>query len=312
MSLRAATLALAALAPMQAQALSLEFPAISSTVAEHSARKDSYFVPTGPFTEGPISGLTAEGAVVQQSWKVGGGSLTTLQILAPLREQLQSAGYQTIYECEARICGGFDFRYQIDILPEPDMHVNLGDFRYLAARRESDEGPEYAVLVVSRSANAGFVQLTRIGRSRPDPAMTTSTKTPAPQATLAPAGPIGDLLESHGHATLDDLYFQTGSSELGAQDFASLQSLAGYLAARPERRVVLVGHTDSQGALDRNVALSERRARAVRERLIQQYDVPLDQVDAKGVGYLAPRASNLTDEGRAQNRRVEVILTSTQ
>ncbi|MDJ0826288.1 MAG: OmpA family protein [Rhodobacter sp.] len=311
MSLRAALLASVFFAP-EAQALSLEFPALATPMAEQSESKDSYFVPTTPFQDGSVIGITAEGAVTQQSWKVGGGSLTTLQILAPLREQLGDAGYETIYECEAQICGGFDFRYEIDILPEPDMHVNLGDYRYHAARRAHDEGPEYAVLIVSRSANAGFVQLTRVGRAQPEAAATTSTKTPAPNASLAPTGPIGDQLEAHGHATLDDLYFQTGSSELGPDSFASLASLAEYLAARPDRRVVLVGHTDAQGALDRNVALSERRARAVMERLIKQHDVPAGQVDAKGVGYLAPRASNLTEEGRAQNRRVEAILTSTE
>lgn len=310
--IRAATLALAALAPVHAAALSLDFPAISSTLAEVSTAKDSYFVPTGPYSEGRIAGITAEGAVLQQSWKVGSGSLTTLQILAPLRDQLRNAGFETLYECESRGCGGFDFRYQIELLPEPDMHVNLGDYRYLAARRQNEDEPDYAVLMVSRSANAGFVQLTRVGKSAAAASISASTKTPAPQAPIIDASGVGEQLEAVGHASLDDLDFASGSSELEGPAYDSLASLASYLSTRPDRRVILVGHTDAEGALAGNVALSRKRATAVMERLIRQYDVPPDQVDATGVGYLAPRASNLTEAGRALNRRVEVVLTSTQ
>jgi len=59
------------------------------------------------------------------------------------------------------------------------------------------------------------------------------------------------------------------------------------------------------------MALGKARAEAVRKALIAK-GVPQGQVSAAGVGYLAPRATNLTPEGRAENRRVEVVLTSTQ
>ena len=312
MILRAAISFLALLAPGEARALSLEFPALATSVAEQLVPGDSYFLPTAPFVDGPVTGIYAEGAVRQQSWRVGNGSLTTLQLLAPLRTQLTDAGFAPVFECEADICGGFDFRYQIEVLPEPDMHVNLGDFRYFVARRETEGKPEYVSLIVSRSANAGFVQLTSIGAAQDVAEVTTSTKAPPAQIALANAGPIAQQLETRGHATLDDLTFDTGSSTLGSDNFASLASLASYLVDRPDRTVMLVGHTDAEGALDTNIALSRRRAAAVVERLIQQYDIPVDQISADGVGFLAPRASNLTADGRTQNRRVEVIVTSTR
>ena len=312
MRLRAGIFALVMLGAAHVQAMTLEFPSLASPIAEKSVASDSYFLPTAPFFDGPAAGIVAEGEVHQQSWKVGNGTLTTMQILAPLRKQLEQAGYETLFECEAKACGGFDFRYQIDVLPEPDMHVNLGDFRYLAAKRAGDNGPEYACLIVSRSANSGFVQLTRIGAINSSANIIASTKAPPPRTSLTKAGPVGTQLEIAGHATLDDLFFKTGSSELGEDKFASLDNLADYLTARPDRQVVLVGHTDAEGALDGNIALSRRRAAAVMERLIYAHGVSPAQVTADGVGYLAPRASNLTDEGRSQNRRVEVILVSTQ
>jgi OOP family OmpA-OmpF porin len=75
--------------------------------------------------------------------------------------------------------------------------------------------------------------------------------------------------------------------------------------------VILVGHTDASGGLDGNIALSRKRAESVRQRMTDRYGIPAAQVDAQGVGYLSPRASNLSDTGRDQNRRVEVMMTST-
>ncbi|KMW58706.1 Outer membrane protein [Candidatus Rhodobacter oscarellae] len=297
-------------APSAALALELEFPTQATPIAETSTSKDSVFLPTAAFSEGAKQGVTAEGAVTQMTWRVGAGSLTTLQLLKPLRVQLEAAGYQIAFECEDRQCGGFDFRYQLELLPEPDMHVSLGDYRYLLAQRHGDDGPEYASLVVSRSANAGFVQLTQVGATPQAATVVASTK--APRATVADAGPVGAQLEATGHATLGDLSFKPGRSELADQDFASLQGLAAYLTARPERTVVLVGHTDSEGSLAANVALSKRRAAAVMDRLVRALGVSRAQVSADGVGFLAPVATNLTKDGRAQNRRVEAILTSTE
>ncbi len=76
--------------------------------------------------------------------------------------------------------------------------------------------------------------------------------------------------------------------------------------------MALVGHTDFAGALDSNIALSKKRAASVADRLVQSYGVNRTQLDPEGVGYLAPRATNQTDAGRTQNRRVEVMITSTQ
>ena len=73
-------------------------------------------------------------------------------------------------------------------------------------------------------------------------------------------------------------------------------------------QVAIVGHTDTTGALETNIAVSRARAEAVRDLLITEYEVRAAQVDAAGMGYLGPRASNLTADGRKANRRVEIIL----
>jgi len=308
----AAISALAISAAGPALAETLRFPGEAELQARRTAAEDSLFLPNGPYAAGDIDGITAEGALEQTAWVVGDGSLTTMQILASLRDQLIDAGFSPIYECDTRDCGGFDFRYEIDLLPEPDMHVNLGDFRYLAA--EGPKGDGYVSVVVSRSSNTGFVQITRIGPPDRTPGFTASTKTPAPTSPVVSgtSGPLVEQLETNGHATLLDLAFRPGSTELGAGEFASLDSLATYLKANPERRVTLVGHTDAEGSLQVNINVSRRRATAVMEHLVSVYGVDAAQLAADGVGFLAPRSSNLTPEGRTQNRRVEVVMTSTQ
>ena len=125
-------------------------------------------------------------------------------------------------------------------------------------------------------------------------------------------GSLAQQLGQSGRAILADLSFETGASELQDIPFESLTQLAQYLTENPERKVALVGHTDSSGSLEANIALSKRRATAVMDRLIADYGVDPAQIAAEGMGYLAPVASNLTQTGRDTNRRVEVIITSTE
>ncbi|MBI1216965.1 MAG: OmpA family protein [Rhodobacteraceae bacterium] len=313
----AAGLALAlALTPVGAQAISLTFPAPAVAAARHDEALGSYALPVGPWTDGHIPTLAVEGPLHRTAWRLGNGTLTTLQILAPLRDQLAADGFQMLFDCLADACGGFDFRYGTAVLPEPEMHVDLGDFRFLSARRAGQGGPEYVSLLVSRSSDAGFVQVTQVGGDPeeaapppPEPAPAAAAPPPAP---TVPAGDLITQLTVGGSVALDDLQFDSGSADLAPGDYASLAALAAWLKADPSRSVALVGHTDFSGPLDTNIALSKKRAASVADRLVQSYGVKRTQLDPEGVGYLAPRATNLTDAGRTLNRRVEVMITSTQ
>ena len=296
-----------------AQAMTLEFPGPAVPTANKQEELTSYRMPVGPWTATGTPTTLTEGALDQTAWRIDAPGLTTLQLMAPLRDQLTTAGFTPIYECETTACGGFDFRYGTDVLSEPAMHVDLGDFRYLAASRKTRAGAEHVSLFVSRSAASGFVQMIRIG-AVPPPQVTASTKTPLaqPVGTAASPGDIGAKLESGGALVLEDLMFPSGTSELAEGDYLSLAALAAWLRANPTRPVALVGHTDASGALDTNIALSRKRAQAVRQRLIESFALPPEQIIAEGVGYLAPRDSNLTEDGRMKNRRVEVVPTSVE
>lgn len=310
--------------PAVAGAVDLSFPAPATPSARQDEALGSYRMPVGPWANGKMKVLKVEGPLTRIAWRLDTTTLTTLQILAPLRDQLLRRGFVVLYECATRGCGGFDFRYGATVLPEPDMHVDLGDFRYLAAERPGAKGLQYVSLLVSRSAGAGFVQVTQVGSDpatpapagttvappAPDPASSAGGAAPPGGAQAETAAQIGTELSQHGFALLAGLRFASGSAELSAGDYPALAALAEWMKADPGRDVTLVGHTDTNGTLAGNIALSKRRATSVMERLIQKYGVPKDQLDAEGVGYLAPRSTNLTPEGRTKNRRVEAILTS--
>ena len=315
----------------QARALDLTLPFSAQMTTRVVTAPDSHALATGPFAEGRLPVLDLEGQVERQVFRFPGQTLTTLQLLTPLREQLAAVGYELLFECDASACGGFDFRFATEVLPAPDMYVDLTDFRFFSARR----GPQDHVgVLVSASANAGFVQMIRV-TSDPDaeslrvntPGDSATTDEPEPVVappnpgtpTVSPptseaAGeplPLSDSLKLHGHVILSDLSFQTGSSELSDGRFQTLEALSAFLLADPSLRVALVGHTDAVGGLPVNITLSRQRAASVRERLISEYGVPGGQLDAEGMGYLSPIAPNTTPEGREANRRVEAILLNT-
>ncbi len=298
----------------------LAFPAPAQSTASRLESMTSFRLPVGPFANGAMATTLAEGPLEQSAFRITTTDLTTLQLMLPLRDQIAKAGFSVIFECETQACGGFDFRYGTDVLPEPDMHIDLGDFRYLAAERVGPRGKDYISLMVSRSPQDGFVQLTRVGSfAQPAPMLTASTKSPlrvATQQTLSlpvkTAPVLGAALEQGGAVVLEDLVFVSGSGALAAGEYTSLQDLATWLRANPGKTIALVGHTDASGGLAGNLALSKKRAESVRQTLLKTYDIPGAQVVADGVGFLAPRDSNQTDSGRQKNRRVEVMITSTQ
>ncbi len=104
-----------------------------------------------------------------------------------------------------------------------------------------------------------------------------------------------------------DILFATDSSTVRSDLQRDLRSVAGNLMAYPNSTIQIIGHTDNEGDAGYNQSLSERRADAVADVLLDA-GVPFSRVQTYGRGEDQPIASNLTSEGRAQNRRVEIVI----
>lgn len=295
----------------EAHALDLTLPGEAILTHEVDSPADTYYLPVGPYVEGELPTHKVEGRLVRQAWRIDGQDFTTLELLVPLRAQLVESGYDILFDCNAEGCGGFDFRFNTSVLPAPDMFVDLFDYRFLSARKTGAKGVEYVSVLVSISGGAGYVQLIAAGDGFT--ARSDSDAAPEEQPTpTAPGAPLGDRILSEGHVILSDLEFATGSATLANGTYDSLAALAVFLKADERRRVALVGHTDTVGGLDTNVALSRRRAASVLDRLVGRYGVPRVQLESNGMGYLSPVAPNITAAGREANRRVEAVLLNAE
>ena len=116
-------------------------------------------------------------------------------------------------------------------------------------------------------------------------------------------------LLASGKIALYGIFFDTGKAEVKAESKAQLDEMAKLLQGQPNLKVYIVGHTDNQGQLDANIALSQQRAQSVVAVLTAApYKVDPKRLIAKGVANLAPVASNDADTGRGKNRRVELVV----
>ena len=124
--------------------------------------------------------------------------------------------------------------------------------------------------------------------------------------TAAPMEPVAEVTDVVRVEL--DVKFDFDKSVVKEDSMADIQSLADFMKQYPQTSTVVEGHTDSVGSDAYNQGLSERRANAVRDVLVNQYGVEGDRVSSVGYGESRPVADNETDEGRAVNRRVEAAV----
>ncbi|MCA0328220.1 MAG: OmpA family protein [Proteobacteria bacterium] len=134
------------------------------------------------------------------------------------------------------------------------------------------------------------------------------TQAMAQNMVVVSASDIGKSITATGKVAIYGIYFDTGKADVKPESKPSLDQIAGYLKEAPSAKLHVVGHTDNVGGLDSNMALSRRRADAVIGVLTKTHGVAPGRLVGNGVASLAPVANNGTEEGRAKNRRVELVL----
>lgn len=294
---------------LPAAAVELDWPAGAERVVQDERQVTGYPLAIGAHDGATVPTAEAEGLLRDEVWTIPGDMADPATLSGLIVSQLTAQGYEIGFACSAATCGGFDFRFALPIAEGPEMHVDLGRFEYLTATRPGADGTEHLALTLSQGGQLGYAHLAHVGPAAPVPAQTASVIAEVPDTPPDPGGLIAALRETGG-AVLTDVSFGTGASGLAEGRIESLVALAEFLAADRSRRIVLVGHTDTEGSREGNIALSRDRAQAVRAYLIDVLGADPAQVDAEGVGYLAPRASNATAQGREANRRVEVVLVA--
>jgi outer membrane protein OmpA-like peptidoglycan-associated protein len=114
-------------------------------------------------------------------------------------------------------------------------------------------------------------------------------------------------LDETGRIITHGILFDSGSDKIKAESYKTLADIGQLLADSPDLRLSIEGHTDSDGADDYNLNLSQKRAASVRTYLMETYKVAGERLEAKGWGEGKPIDVNTTPEGKANNRRVELV-----
>jgi len=234
---------------------------------------------------------------------------STLEILRNYQAALESAGFHTLYSCSTD-CGN---NFAAILYGPTEMRIRTSDtsgsafdipqdVRYLAARLETAERTVHVSLLVAFDNGFGVaskqpVTLLQIVESEE---MDTKMVTVDAEA-------IAKGIDGTGHMAIYGIQFATDSAQIKPESAPVLAQIAALLEARPELRLLVVGHTDNQGAYEYNMNLSAKRANAVVRYLQDNHGVDSTRLRGHGVAFLAPVASNDTTAGRARNRRVELV-----
>lgn len=119
---------------------------------------------------------------------------------------------------------------------------------------------------------------------------------------------LNERIADKGRIAIYDIFFDTGKSEVKEASNNALTIIADYLNENESEKFLIVGHTDNTGDFQSNVSLSVERANAVIKKLVNDYGVKETQLVPYGVGSVSPQMSNATEDGKARNRRVELVL----
>lgn len=127
------------------------------------------------------------------------------------------------------------------------------------------------------------------------------------QEITANADAMGNDINNTGHVAVYGIYFDSGKTEIKPESDMAIEQISKLLSANPALKLYVVGHTDNVGTIEANMKLSKDRADAVVNALVTKYAIPAARLKAYGVASLTPVASNDTEEGKAKNRRVELV-----
>jgi outer membrane protein OmpA-like peptidoglycan-associated protein len=200
-----------------------------------------------------------------------------------------------------------DFRKkQTEIVKQGKQDLSDSEQRTAAAQAEIDK--QAAVKEVKDKSDAEFQkQQAEIVKQGRQDLSDSEQRTAAAVAELAAIAAVKEEERGLVVTLSGGVLFRSAESTLLSSAKVKLDQVANALLAVRARNLIVEGHTDSQGSASYNQGLSQRRADAVRDYLVQR-GYPTDRIQARGKGKGSPIADNASPEGRANNRRVEIII----
>lgn len=267
--------------------------------------------------------ITAQGKVTRSIYVAPQGR-SSLEVITNFTDFVAAKGFEPVFRCAGEQCGeSFPLlKYRWDkpeskVLGQNYEHIRklmvdavfdqLVDLRYALFKKTSADGDTYVAIYGGLHRGGSFGGFSGALQDR----VGVLVETVEPRAmdrrmTVVSAAEIGGKVASEGKAVFYGILFDFDKAEIKPESEPQLAEMAKFLKDNAQLRGFVVGHTDNKGALDYNVSLSNRRADSVVKALAQRGIDP-KRLTPRGLGPLAPVASNRTEDGQAKNRRVELV-----
>ncbi|MEP6811060.1 MAG: OmpA family protein [Chthoniobacterales bacterium] len=248
---------------------------------------------------------TVEGKVTRISYFAPNGR-STLEVFRNYENDLKAKGFQTLFTASKEDLG-YDFQGRYAGIYSQIFEYSDFNSRYVAAKLSRPEGDVYATVFVTgyTYGTTGDVKLEKnqtivqvdIVESKPMEEKMVSVS----------AEKMASSLQDTGRVALYGIYFDFNKADVKSESASALEQIAKLLNSDTTLKLLVTGHTDNVGSFESNRTLSERRAQAVVGELTAHYNISNERLFPFGVSFAAPAASNDTEEGRAKNRRVELV-----
>lgn len=242
---------------------------------------------------------------------------SSLEVLRNYEASLAAKGFQRVFSCatsdgscyiarEGRVPNTMPYDFALAFDASPELPRLGGDFvrnyfrthaRHLLMRAARPEGTVWASVTIAEGTHGphAFVRVV------------TSKAMEGDRIAFVDARQMGEAIAASGRVSLYGIQFDFDRDEVKPESAPTLAEIAGLLRTDSAMRLEVVGHTDAKGGMEYNADLSLRRARNVVTALVGGHGIDPARLQARGAGAGEPVASNDSEEGRAKNRRVELV-----
>jgi OmpA-OmpF porin, OOP family len=237
---------------------------------------------------------------------------STLEIIRSYQTELTKAGFKILYQCTNLECAG--------PLPKEapttyGSNVHHGALASLLMKRANFnvygsfyDDQRYIAAQLSRAEGDIYVSLLAVSLAAPHARLDVIEVKPLKSSLVTvDAATLASEMSTRGSVAVYGIYFDTDRAEVKPESRQTLKEIATLLKQNGKLGLIVVGHTDNNGTHEHNLELSRRRAEAVVTALTSDFGVARSRLEAHGVGFLAPVAPNTSEEGRAKNRRVQLL-----
>ena len=252
---------------------------------------------------------------------------TPLEVLMNYEDEITAKGGKVLFECAKSECGGDatrgstggggDMSLAMFLQPQEDVNAynedfsngycalvtNINDQHYMAAELPKENA--FISVLTYRVAEGAFCKAFKNRTVAVVDVL--QVKKREHKMVVVKADEMNKKIRTEGKIALYGIFFDTDKAVIKEKSKPTLDEIAKMLKNNPERKILVVGHTDNAGNFAYNKKLSERRANAVVKTLIKKYGISAKRLHSTGVSYACPAASNSSEEGRAKNRRVVLV-----